>query len=211
MKTVAIISQKGGAGKTTLSTHLAVIAQMEGDTVLFDADSQATACQWSEWREEAGKNEPAVIDCGSPGLLSKKLKQAEEMGAKFAILDTPPHADIMAREACKVADIVLMPCRPQAYDIAAIQTTADLVKAQNKPAFVVLNSGPVRAPKTYEETQELIEGLTEVPVAPVYIPQRAVFHHSSGSGLTALETEPNGKAADEIRELWAWIKKEIGA
>jgi chromosome partitioning protein len=55
MKTVAIISQKGGAGKTTLSTHLAVAAQTEGDTVLFDADSQATACQWAEWREAAGK------------------------------------------------------------------------------------------------------------------------------------------------------------
>lgn len=211
MKTVAIISQKGGAGKTTLSTHLAVAAQTEGDTVLFDADSQATACQWAEWREAAGKNEPAVIDCGSPALLNKKLRQAEEMGAQFAILDTPPHADIMAREACKVADLVLMPCRPQAYDIAAIQTTADLVKAQNKPAFVVLNSGPVRAPNTYKETQELIESLTGVPVAPVFIPQRAVFHHSSGGGMTALETEPGGKAADEIRQLWTWIKQEVGA
>lgn len=211
MKTIAIISQKGGAGKTTLSTHLAVAAQEEGDTVLFDGDTQATAMQWAAWREESGRDHPAVIDCGSPTLLSKKLAQAQALGAVFSIIDTPPHADIMAREACKVADLVLMPCRPQAYDIHAITTTAELVRATNKPAFVVFNSGPVKAPNTYREAGEIIEEQAGVPVAPFMVPQRAVFHHSSGGGLTALEIEPNGKAAAEIRQLWAWVKQQIAA
>lgn len=134
MKTISIISQKGGAGKTTLAIHLAGAATSAGlSALILDADPQATASQWNHWR---GGADPEVVDCASPTLLPRKVQQAADLGADLVIIDTPPHADIMAREACKAADLILIPCRPQAFDLSAVETTAELVKAAGKPAFV---------------------------------------------------------------------------
>ena len=118
MRTVAIISQKGGAGKTTLAVHLAAAAAAEAVSLIIDTDPQATASRWAQWR--AGK-EPEVIDCGAPSLLADKLAKAEALGAELVVIDTPPHADAMARHAAKLADLILVPCRPRAFDLAAIE------------------------------------------------------------------------------------------
>jgi len=212
MKTISIISQKGGAGKTTLAIHLAGAATSAGlSALILDADPQATASQWNHWR---GGAEPEVVDCASPTLLPRKVQQAADLGADLVIIDTPPHADIMAREACKAADLVLIPCRPQAFDLSAVETTAELVKATGKPAFVLFMGGPQRAPTTYRDARELIEGNEGVegmgvPVAPVMLTMRAIYHHSTAQGKTAMEAEPDGKAADEIAALWAWARERV--
>lgn len=211
MHTIAIISQKGGAGKTTLAIHLAAAATASGlETIILDADPQATASSWSHWRELAGMGAPEVVDCGSPALLSRKLSGAAELGAEVTIIDTPPHADIMAREACKAADLILIPCRPQAFDLDAIRMTAELAKASSKPTYVIWVGGPPRAPTTYREAAELVERLG-LPVAPAMLTQRAVYHHSTGAGKVVAEVEPDGKAAIETKEVWAWARGQVGA
>ena len=143
MRTIAIISQKGGAGKTTLAIHLATAAAAESVALIVDTDPQATASRWGEWRNGV---DPEIIDCGAPTLLAGKLSKAAELGAELAVIDTPPHADAIARQAARLADLILIPCRPKAFDLAAIEATAELVKASHKPAFVVLMAGPPRAP-----------------------------------------------------------------
>jgi chromosome partitioning protein len=206
MQTISIISQKGGAGKTTLALHLATAATASGlVTLVVDTDPQATACAWHTWR---GGLEPDVIDCASYALLSRKLEQAAKLGADLAIIDTPPHADIMAREAGKVADLLLIPCRPRAFDLDAIQTTADLARASGKASFVIFMAGPPIAPIIYQEAEELIKQLGLV-VAPVKLPERAAFHHSVSEGKTAQEIEPLGKAAKDVANLWAWICQQL--
>ena len=208
--TIAIISQKGGAGKTTLAIHLAAAAAASGlETIVLDADPQATASSWSHWRELAGMGAPEVIDCGSPTLLPRKLSGAAELGAEVAIIDTPPHADIMAREACKAAELILIPCRPQAFDLAGIQMTAELAKATGKPTFVIWVGGPQRAPTTYKEAGELVDRLG-LPVAPAMLTQRAIYYHSTGAGKVAAEVEPDGKAAAEAECVWAWARSQVG-
>lgn len=210
MRTISIISQKGGAGKTTLAIHLAGAGAAAGlSTLILDADPQATASQWSQWR---GLADPEVVDCASPTLLPRKVQQAAELGADLIVIDTPPHADIMAREACKIADLILIPCRPQAFDLSAVETTAELVKAAGKPAFVLFMGGPQRAPTTYRDARELIEGGEGlagmgVDVAPVMLTQRAIYHHSTAQGKTAAEVEPEGKAAEEVAALWKWARE----
>jgi chromosome partitioning protein len=83
MRTIAIVSQKGGAGKTTLAIHLAAAATGAGRSALvLDADPQATASHWATWR---GGAEPEVVDCASPSLLPRKLQQAADLGAELAI------------------------------------------------------------------------------------------------------------------------------
>ena len=206
MRTVAVISQKGGAGKTTLAVHLAAAATAAGFvSLVVDTDPQATASTWRAWR---GDVDPDVIDCAAHALLAKKLAQAAELGAEFAVVDTPPHADIMAREACRVADLLLIPCRPRAFDLDAVKTTIELATASGKVAFVVFTAGPTRAPLIYAEAGGLIEKLG-IAVAPVMLPERAVFHHSVGAGKVAAELEPESKAAADVAALWAWVSRAV--
>ena len=206
MQTVAVVSQKGGAGKTTLAIHLGVAASVAGlVSLIVDTDPQATASKWGTWR---GGGDPEVIDCAAHALLPRKLQQAAGLGAQFAVIDTPPHADIMAREACRAADLLLVPCRPRAFDLDAIQTTAELVKASGKPAFVVFTAGPPRAPVLYADAGQLVQQFG-LQVAPVTLPDRAAFHHSTERGKTAGEIEPGGRAAEEVAALWAWLCQHV--
>lgn len=206
MPTITIVSQKGGAGKTTLAIHLAGAGHAAGHvSLIVDTDPQATASQWSQWRNG---DAPEVIDCASHTLLPRKLAQAVELGAEFIVIDTPPHADIMAREACRAADLILIPCRPRTFDLSAARTTAELVKASGKPAFVVFVAGPPKASILYREAAEIIIA-AGLPVAPVMLPERGDFHHSTGTGRTAQEFAPQGKAAADVAVLWLWARQQV--
>ncbi|RZT44867.1 plasmid segregation oscillating ATPase ParF [Sphingomonas sp. BK036] len=207
MPTIAIISQKGGAGKTTLALHLAAAAQDAGRIALiFDTDPQATASQWAAWRQDAP---PEVIDSPPPRLCAK-VEQARGQGAEFIVIDTPPHADSAARAAVEIADLVLIPCRPSAFDLSAIRTTAKLVQLLRKPAFVVFTAGSPNAPRIYQEAGDLVAGLG-TPACPIQIPDRAAFRHASAEGRTVMEFEPGGKAADDIRSLYTWTCRQVDA
>lgn len=206
MPTVAIISQKGGAGKTTLTLHLAAAAQEAGAvSLVFDTDPQATASQWAAWRRD---QPPEVVD-SPPPRLAAKLAQAKAQGAEIVVIDTPPHADSAARAAVEVADLVLIPCRPSAFDLHAIQTTAKLVQLLRRPAFVVFTAGPPNAPRVYQEAGELVQGYGVAP-CPVLLPDRAAYRHASAEGRTVTELEPHGKAAEEVRNLYTWICRQFG-
>lgn len=207
MHTIAVISQKGGAGKTTLAVHLAAEAARAGVvTLVIDTDPQATASRWSQWR--CGQD-PEVIDCGAPSLLAAKIDKAKTLGAELVLIDTPPHADAMARQAARLADLILVPCRPKAFDLAAIEATADLVNTNGKPAHVVLMAGPPRAPLVYKEATELIQTSFGLPLAPVALPERAAYHHSTAQGQTAGQTYPDSKAASEVSALWRWTCEQL--
>jgi chromosome partitioning protein len=208
MLTIAVISQKGGAGKTTLAVHLGVAAHTAKlATVIVDTDPQATASRWGKWR---GGKDPDVIDCASHSLLPDKLAALEHAGAAFVVIDTPPAADIMAREACAAASLLLIPCRPRAFDLDAVRTTADLARASGKPAFVVFMGGPTRGSVLYPEAGALVQRIG-LQVAPFMLPERAAFHHSVAEGKTAFEFEPDGKAAQDVARLWGWLRKRATA
>ena len=205
MRTIAVISQKGGAGKTTLALHVAVAAEQAGySTVLVDMDPQGTAEAWSEWRKEAP---PVVIPAKAP-TLAKTLEKAAAHGAELAVIDTPPLAEAEARAAMRVADLVLVPCRPNAFDLHAIKLTADMVSFAGKPAFVVFNAGPVAASRLYGETAELVTEMG-MQVAPIRVSERAAFRHATGSGKSAQELEPAGKAAEEVADAWQWVSQQV--
>ena len=205
MRALAIISQKGGAGKTTLALHVAVAAELAGySTVLLDMDPQGTSEAWSDWRKEA----PPVVIPAKTATLVRTLERVASHGAEIVVIDTPPLAEAEARAAAKIANLVLVPCRPNAFDIHSIKTTTDLTRFAAKPAFAVFNAGPVAAARLYAETTAIVFELG-LQVAPVRLSERAAFRHATGSGQAAQETEPNGKAAAEVAALWIWICQQV--
>ena len=103
----------------------------------------------------------------------------------------------------EAADLVLIPCRPSAFDLAAIRTTARLVQLLAKPAWVVFTAGPPHAERIHADAAELVAGFG-VSACPHRIADRAVFRHASAAGKTVFELEPQGKAAREIEHVHMW-------
>lgn len=204
-KVIAIVSQKGGSGKTTLAVHLATrAAQAKRESCVIDTDPQATAAAWSDWR---GDFLPVVVTA-PPARLGRTIASAQKNGVDFIVIDTPPHADAAAREAIKAADVVLIPSKPRAFDLAALEPVADLVSFAKKPAYVVLNSVPTGATVLAEEARTAAGDLG-LEICPVELGDRAAFHRSSAKGETASEIDPAGKAALEIEALWKWLSKTL--
>ena len=205
MKVIAVLSQKGGAGKTTVALHLAVEAERLGlTTALVDLDPQASAASWGDGRQ----NESPAIVSAQASRLGQVLAAAKQGGASLAIIDTAPHSESAALAAAREADYILIPCRPAILDLRAIRHTIALVQIVAKPVAVVLNSVPSRGSLASEAAQAL-EGY-DITVCPESLGQRSAFIHSLTAGLTAQEYEPDGKAAREVRRLTQWTLTQIG-
>ncbi len=204
MKTIAIVSRKGGAGKTTIALHLAVALDARGLSVaVFDLDPQASAALWGDRR---GGTSPAVVPAQAPRLAAL-LAQAQAQAADVVILDTAPHADGIASDSASHADAVLIPCRPTTLDLDAIGASVRLAKAAGKPAYVIVNAAPVQG----AETAQMREALEKagVSVSPAVLHQRKAFSSFLQEGRTAQEMEPKGRAADEIGELALWVCEKV--
>ncbi len=199
MKTLAIISQKGGVGKTTLATALAVAAEADGlSAAVFDLDPQASATFWHDTRQS---ETPAVVSI-APARLQHVLKAAKESGCGLAIIDAPPFANDIAYEAAQHADFILIPTRPAVLDVMAMTRTLELVRHYNKPSAVVLTFCPIQG-REITDTEDTIAQMGAT-LAPVRVHNRVAYSRAQQTGLTAQEFEPGGKAADEIKRLYAY-------
>ncbi len=122
-------------------------------------------------------------------------------------VDTSPHSETAALAAIRSADLILIPCRPSILDLRAIGDTIDLVKLAKKEATVILNAVPPRG-SIAEDAKSAISGY-DIEIAPVHLTQRAAFVNSLTAGLTAIEYEPEGKAAEETKKLYRCMCKQF--
>ena len=200
MLTIAIISQKGGAGKTTIGLNLAARAEALGrSAVVVDLDPQASATWWSDQR---AADAPVVVSAQA-ARLGEILGAAANHGAGLAVVDTPPHSDSSALAAARAAALVVIPCRPAVFDLRAVVSSADISELARTRAVAVLNAVPSRGPLA-DQAEEAIKGYG-LPVAPVRIGHRVAFVHSATAGQAAGEYEPGGQASLEIEALYGWI------
>ena len=134
MRTIALIAQKGGTGKTTLALSLAVAAeQVAKVAVIIDLDPQATACNWADRRKA---DTPIVVDA-QPARLPKALEKARQGGVELAIIDTPARSEQSALAAARSADLIIIPCRPQIYDLETVPNSRELIAlAGHTPVLV---------------------------------------------------------------------------
>lgn len=200
MKTVAILAQKGGVGKTTLSIHLAVAAQMLGlQAAIIDLDPQASAARWRDLRQA---ETPTVIT-GQASRLPKFLAAAESGGADLVFLDTAPHSDSIALAAARVADLVLIPTRVGILDLQTVASTTELVNIAQKNAVMIFCSAPVRG-KAIGQAKEALAGFS-MSICPFPLRDRTSFRTALAHGLAAQEYEPKGKASGEVFLLYEWL------
>ena len=206
MKTLAICCQKGGVGKTTLVTELAVAFSQHGHAVaVADCDPQETAGLWRDLRG----NDDCVVHALPPELLGPRLTALGLAGCDLAIIDTPPVSKDTSSAAIRQADLVLIPTRPAAFDLKAMQDTIQQCRTENKPYVVVLTFAP--AQKGAELTDSLAAlAQTHTQFCPVLIHQYVAYPRAQKSGASALEIEPAGKAAGEIRALAAFLGERLG-
>jgi len=210
MKSIAIISQKGGSGKTTTALHLAVAAQESGvQAVIIDLDPQASAAMWGQAR---GETPPPVVST-QPAMLPRVLDTAAAQGADIAIIDTAPHADSFALAAAEAAEALLVPCRPSVMDLRAMGNTFRICRLASKPANIVLTQVDpfgTLAQEARASLSDLGEGVCSVHICPVTLGRRVAFHHGLIDGKTALEYEPSGVAANEARALLEYASSLVG-
>jgi chromosome partitioning protein len=204
MKVVAIISQKGGAGKTTLALNLAVASELaDKPAAIFDLDPQASSIGWKDSRESES---PAVLSLHA-ARIDHYLDMARSNGAALVIFDTAPHSQKDALDAAQAADIILIPCKPSLVDLRAISSSVKIAQLAGKPAIAVLTQTQARGNLT-DEAAEAINSYG-IPLAPVSIGNRMAFVHAFTVGKGVLETEPSSKASDEITALYSFIISTI--
>lgn len=204
MKTIAFVTQKGGAGKTTLAASIAVAAQEAGERVyVIDMDPQASMVSWSRRRNA---DEPAV-DRIEPAKLEAALSGLSKAGYTLAIIDTAGIDSAATSAAMTAADLSLIPARTSLLDIeAARPTMTALTRLNRRFAFVLNSCPPTRSPRAADAAKAL--SLLNVLAQP-FITLRADHVDAIALGQGVTERDPGGKAAEEIRALWAWVHKTI--
>ena len=204
MKTVACIAQKGGVGKTTISTQLAAMAASRGHRVLvLDLDPQASAVKWGRNCELAGCNFQTTV----PALLRDVLKRAANDGVELAVIDTAPNADQASLEAARTADLVLIPVAPKTAALAAIGATIDTARMAKKPMAVVLNDVPIQGQHGAEAGNVVMAA--GVVLAPVMLRHRVAVEYAWRVSTTVEDYEPGGKAAEEWQQLYRWVTERL--
>ena len=199
MKTVAVLNQKGGSGKTTISTNLACAFRKlyNLDVAIIDADPQGTASEWAARSEDSppvyGANEPTIHE-DLPALTD---------AFDVTIIDGAPALEEMATSAIKATDLVLIPVQPSGADIWSASDILELVEARQSvtggphAAFVV--SRAIVGTNLAGSAADALDSLS-ASVMNSRTAQRVAYTEALGAGLSVLDVD-GGKAAGEIRDL----------
>ena len=206
MRVLAFASQKSGAGKTTLAGHIAVQAQRAGtkSVVLVDLDPDASLTDWFALREE--DDEPLPFARSSLKDLAAKLQQLRSDGVDLVVIDTPPTLHQAIDESIIAADLVAIPTRPCAHDLAAASATVELVQSHGKPFCFVVNGIEPGG----ELTPEVVMALAQHgSIATVSIPRSVAMLETMLDGRTVMELPDNPAPAPEVAKLWDYLAKRL--
>jgi chromosome partitioning protein len=208
MHIIAVVAQKGGVGKTTVSQCLAVEALRQGlPAAIIDTDPQKSATEWGSQRERGRIDAPAVLPLGSRPLKAL-VDDLKKRGAAFVVIDTPPHSAPAINAALDVSTAAVMVTRPNPMDVRALEATWAIVNRMKKPAATVFTQTP---PGGRAKALGLALGRLEelgIPHCPTPLSYTLSYPYAQAEALAVQEREPTSKARAEVAEVWGWLKRK---
>ena len=202
--------QKGGAGKTTLAAHLAVVLfNRTAKVAVVDSDPQQSLADWHRRRSEI---RPRLDDIElhqvSEWRAASEMRRLRQ-GFDYVVVDSPPHRDLSAKAGLRNADLVVVPVQPSPMDLWATDSILALAKRESTPCLVVLNRVPARG-RLSDRVAEIMRE-RDLPMAQTRLGNRQAFASSLMDGLGVTEAAPKSLAAQEINSLCAEIDRLLGA
>ena len=211
-RTVAVVSRKGGTGKTTIAVNMAVCAARAGiNAGVVDMDPQGSAVAWSRLRAADGLSAaaPTVAHAIAVNLADVVVEAGE-----LALIDTPANDPDAAMAGCELADVVLVPCRPALSDTISIAQTLTMVErlGGSAKAWVVLSCVPSK--RRLSEAFNMLRTLqsahgVSVALAEVCLRQYVDVARAADEGLGVVEFAPRSKAAQDMRDAWGWLSSAL--
>ena len=201
MKSIAVASRKGGAGKTTLAAHLAVAASAKQRVVLMDMDSQQSLTDWWHLRQD---ETPELMN-GSVQTLQRELANVKGEDG-LLVIDTPPVDSETIATVIKSVDLVVIPVKPSALDVRAVAVTRELAEKAGKPFLFVITQAIPRAGMTAEAMDVL---RSYGPVSPTVMHSRVDYAAALTDGRTAMELDGTSKASIELASIWNAVNKQL--
>jgi chromosome partitioning protein len=200
-RVVVMLGMKGGTGKSTVAIHLAVAAsQAKRRVMLLDTDPQATAARWKRQRQAT---EPTVMGAAAYDAAKHMANSTHDL----IVVDTAPRAEADISRIAAIADLIVIPLHCTMPDLDASEVAFQMAEAAGRPFVVVFNAVNPRGLEVAEVREALSgQGYT---VAPAMLAHRTSFARALSSGLAVTEFEQEGKAAEEITNLWKWISKQL--
>ncbi len=204
MQVMAVASQKGGSGKTTLAGHLAVEAERQGagPVALIDTDPQGSLAAW--WNARTAET-PVFVETYVSRLV-EDLEKLRTAGVQLVVIDTPPAITDTIVEVVRASDLVLIPVRPSPHDLGAAGATVDLVESLGKPLVFAINGASPRARITSEAVIALSQHGT---LAPSIVHHRTDFAASMIDGRTVMELPRTDRSSAEVVALWTYLARRM--
>ena len=207
MRTLSIIGRKGGSGKTTIASQLAIGFFLRGRKVVVgDTDPQLSSTEVLRARAGPG---PEAVETSGPKLVALQAAAANG-GADVFLIDTPAVLEEETAHAVALSNLCLLVLRPTFLDLASAIRTSSIIRHLRKPGLIVLNQAPAARESVESPTvRRSIEALhlLRLPVAPVIVRSRAAYQYALESGRSAEELPSENVAAQEIGALCDFVDR----
>jgi chromosome partitioning protein len=204
MRVLAFVSEMPGSGKTLLVGHVAAQAAAEGigPVVLLDGDPRAGLSAW--WRARQGAN--PILGAWDGSVTAEGLARLAAAGVALVAIDTPSGHSAMAQQAIALADLVVLPTRPNPKDLEVVGAVVDRVEALRRPFVFLINHSGGDEDFPSEAVIALAQHGT---VSPVILPRRDDFAAGQAEGRTVMEIDPDSASSEDMARLWDYLANHV--